>query len=60
MKLVKWYIWSIALCVAENCTFWKVQERGAGEGWGRSVGPITWELSQGGEEYLTNIKKKEG
>jgi hypothetical protein len=42
-KLVKCYIWSIALCGAETWTLQKHQESfrcGAGEGWRRSVGPI--------------------
>jgi hypothetical protein len=46
-KLVKCYIWSIALCGAETWTlrkmdqkFWKVLKCGAGEEWRRSVGPI--------------------
>ena len=46
-KLVKCYIWSMALCGAENGRFgqqirstWKVLKCGAGEGWRRSVGPI--------------------
>jgi hypothetical protein len=46
-KLVKCYIWSIALCGAETWTLgkvdqsiWKVLKCGAGEGWRRSVGPI--------------------
>jgi hypothetical protein len=45
-KLVKWYIWGIALCGAENWTlqkgdqkYWRVLKCGAGERW-RSVGPI--------------------
>jgi hypothetical protein len=46
-KLVKCYIWSIALCGTETWTLravdqntWKVLKCGAGEGWKRSVGPI--------------------
>ena len=45
-KLVKSYIWSIALYGAEIWTLravdrntWKVLKCGAGEGWRRSVGP---------------------
>jgi hypothetical protein len=42
VKLVKWYIWSIALYGAETWTLstWKVLKCGAGEGWRRSVRPI--------------------
>jgi len=46
-KLVKWYIWSIALYGAEIWTLRAVDQKhleslicGAGEGWKRSVGPI--------------------
>jgi len=47
-KLVKCYIWSIALYGAETWTLrrvdqkktWKVLKCGAGEGWKRSVGLI--------------------
>ena len=46
-KLVKCYIWSMALYGDETWTFgqqirntWKVLKCGAGEGWRRSVGPI--------------------
>jgi predicted restriction endonuclease len=46
-KLVKCYIWSIALCGAETWTLRKVDQKymkilkcGAGEEWRRSVGPI--------------------
>jgi hypothetical protein len=46
-KLLKCYIWSIALISAEIWDFgkeirntWKVLKRGAGEEWRRSVGPI--------------------
>ena len=46
-KLVKCYIWSMALYGAETWTLgqqiritWKVLKCGAGEGWRRSVGPI--------------------
>jgi hypothetical protein len=46
-KLVKWYIWSIALYGAETGTVRAVDQKqlgsfgcGAGEGWKRSVGPI--------------------
>jgi hypothetical protein len=47
-KLVKCYIWSIALCGAETWTIRAVDQKhldyflkcGAGEGWRRSVGPI--------------------
>ena len=43
-KLVKCYIWSIALCGAETGTVRAVDQKvlkcGAGEGWKRSVGPI--------------------
>ena len=39
-KLVKCYIWSIALYGAETWTLWKVMKCGAGEGWRRSVGHI--------------------
>jgi hypothetical protein len=46
-KLVKCYIWSVALYGAETWTLravdqntWKVLKCGAGEGWKRSVGPI--------------------
>jgi hypothetical protein len=38
-KLVKCYIWSIALWAIDRNT-WKVLKCGAGEGWRRSVGPI--------------------
>ena len=45
-KLVKCYIWSIALSGAENWTLRAVDQKhlevlkcGAGEGWKRSVGP---------------------
>jgi len=47
-KLIKCYIWSMALYGAETWIFrqqikntWKVLKCGAGEGWRRSVGPIT-------------------
>jgi hypothetical protein len=46
-KLVKCYIWSIALYGAQTWTLRKVDQKylesfecGAGEGWKRSVGPI--------------------
>jgi hypothetical protein len=39
-KLVKCYIWSIALYGAESWTLWKVLKCGAGEGWRRSAGLI--------------------
>jgi hypothetical protein len=46
-KLVKCYIWSIALCGAETWSLWKLDRNnlkalkcGAEEGWRRSVGPI--------------------
>ena len=43
-KLVKCYIWSIALYGAETWTLRVVDQKrlgsGAGEGWRRSVGPI--------------------
>jgi hypothetical protein len=46
-KLVKCYIWSIALYGAETWTLRAVDQKhleslkcGAGEGWKRSVGPI--------------------
>jgi hypothetical protein len=46
-KLLKCYIWSIALCGAKTWTLRKVDqkyleslEHGAEEGWRRSVGPI--------------------
>ena len=46
-KLVKCYIWSMALYGAETWTLraavrntWKVLKCGAGEGWRRLVGPI--------------------
>ena len=41
-KLVKCYVWSMALCGAETWTLqaWEVLKCGAGEGWRRSVGPI--------------------
>ena len=46
-KLVKCYIWSMALYGAETWTLraadrntWKVLKCGAGEGWRRSVGQI--------------------
>jgi hypothetical protein len=46
-KLVKCYIWIIALYGAETWTIraivrntWNVLKCGAGEGWRRSVGPI--------------------
>jgi hypothetical protein len=44
-KLVKYYIWSMALYGAETWTqqirnTWKVLKCGAGEVWRRSVGPI--------------------
>jgi len=43
-KLVKCYIWSIAMYGAETWTLWaadqKVLKCGAGDGWKRSVGPI--------------------
>jgi hypothetical protein len=46
-KLVKCYIWSIALYGADTWTprgvdqnTWKVLKCGAGEGWSSSVGPI--------------------
>ena len=46
-KLVKCYIWSIALCGAETWTLRAVDQKhletlecGAGEGWRRSVGPM--------------------
>ena len=44
-KLIKCYIWSMALYGAELRTLraadhWKVLKCGAGEGWRRSVGPI--------------------
>ena len=46
-KLIKCYIWSIALHGAETLTLRKVDQKyleslkcGAGEGWRRSVGPI--------------------
>jgi hypothetical protein len=38
-KLVKCYIWSIALYSAETWT-WKALKYGAGEGWKRSVGLV--------------------
>jgi len=45
-KLVKCYIWSIALCGAETWTIravdqniWKVLKCGVVEGWRRSFGP---------------------
>ena len=47
-KLIKCYIWSMACMVLKLGHFgqqirntWKVLKCGAGEGWGRSVGPIT-------------------
>ena len=49
-KLVKCYIWSIALYGAETWILgkvyntWKILKCGAGEGWRRSVGPIVWEM----------------
>jgi hypothetical protein len=46
-KLVKWYVWSIALYGAETWTFRAVDQKqleslkcGDGEGWKRSVGLI--------------------
>ena len=46
-KLIKCYIWSMALYGVENWKLrqqirntWKVLKCGAGEGWIRSVGPI--------------------
>jgi hypothetical protein len=51
-KLVKCYIWSIALCGAEPGSFgqirntWKVLKCAAGEGRRRSVGPITQEMKK--------------
>ena len=46
-KLIKCYIWSMALYGAETWTLraadqnnWKVLKCGVGEGWRRSVGPI--------------------
>ena len=46
-KLVKCYVWSIALCGAETGTVRAVDKKqleilkcGAAEGWSRSVGPI--------------------
>jgi hypothetical protein len=46
-KVEKWYIWSVALCGAENWTLRNVDrkylrsfETGAGEGWRKSAGPI--------------------
>jgi hypothetical protein len=44
-KLVKCYIWSIALYGAETWIFGKILKCGAGEGWRRSVGPIVWEMT---------------
>jgi hypothetical protein len=43
----------------------KVLKCGAGEGWGRSVGPIMWKIKEyydesGGREFATYKKKKEG
>ena len=49
-KLVKCYIWSIALYGAQTWILgkvgntWKILKSGAGEGWRRSVGPIVWEM----------------
>jgi hypothetical protein len=46
-KLVKCDMWTIALYCAETWALWKMDQKylgslkcGAGEGWGRSVGPI--------------------
>ena len=43
-KLVKCYVWSMALCGAETWTIRATDQKrlecGAGEGWRRSVGPI--------------------
>jgi hypothetical protein len=46
-KLVKCYIWGIALYGAETGTVWGVNQKqleslkcGAGEGWRRAVGPV--------------------
>jgi hypothetical protein len=46
-KLVKYYIWNIALYGAETWTLravirstWKVLKCGTGEGWRRSIGQI--------------------
>ena len=52
-KLVKYYIWSIALYDAETGILWavirntwKVFECGTGEGWKRRVGLIMWEMKK--------------
>jgi hypothetical protein len=55
-KLVKCYIWSLALYGAETWTLWavdkKLLESGAGEGWKRSVGPMR------NEEVLLRVKEQ--
>ena len=50
-KLVKCYIWNMALYGAETWTLRATDQKyleslkcGAGEGWRRSVGPIMWEM----------------
>ena len=52
-KLIKCHIWSMALYGAETWTLrqqirniWKVLKCGAGGGWRRSFGPITWEIKK--------------
>jgi len=60
-KLVKCYIWSIALYGAEIWTLRAVGQKylesfkcGAGKGWKRSVGPIMWR----NEEVLLRVKEQ--
>ena len=52
-KLIKCYIWSMALYGAETWTLRAADQKyleslkcGAGEGWRRSVGPIMWEMKK--------------
>ena len=52
-KIVKCYIWSMALYGAENLTlrsadkkYLEILKCGAGEGWNRSVGPIMCEMKK--------------
>ena len=57
-KLVKCYIWSMALYGAETWTLRVVDQKrlgsGAGEGWRRSVGPIMWEMKKC---YLESVNR---
>jgi hypothetical protein len=70
---VKYYVWSIELCGAENWTLWQVDHKylESFEMWcSKRTEKIIWTgrvrkeyvslQSQGGEEYPIYIKKKKG